>query len=91
MLDASGELRAVRDGAADVEEVDAGLLQFRRDLARCGEVVPLVAQKLLGREADAKREPSSADRSDARDDLQQKPQAVLETAAVLVVAPVEIG
>ena len=76
--------------AADVEEVDAGLLQFGCDPAGRGEVVPLVSQEFLGREADAEREALAAGRADAREDLQQEPQAVLEAAAIMVVAPVEI-
>ena len=89
-LDAGGELGAVRDRGADVEEVGAGLLQFGCDPAARGEVVPLVSQEFLGREADAEREALAAGRADAREDLQQEPQAVLEVAAIIVVTPVEI-
>ena len=89
-LDAGDELGAVRDGGADVEEVGASLLQFGCDPAACGEVVPLVSQEFLGREADAEWEALATGRADPREDLHQEPQTVFEVAAIIVLTPVEI-
>src|SRR5215469_4958191 len=88
-LDAGGDHLAVGNRAADVEKVHSGLFKLLSDPARRGEIVSLF-HELFGREAHAEREALAAGRTYAGDDLQQEPHAVLEAAAVVVVAPVQV-
>ena len=83
--------RGFGDAATDVEEIDAGLFQCHGDPAGGGEVIALVPQKLLGGEAHPEGEIPATGPAHTGEDLQQKPQAVLQAAAIVIVAAVEIG